>query len=146
MVRPEQSSGSLCLAESMVTRPASKRGHSADVRPNATTPARRLHLADAVSRPEWQRSGRLSALRTLAANATTLTWSPRLLRLLLEELFVEEDFMRVCGNPRKLPVRRYAQGIFIALAVRHSWREDDLRRFASRLGIPRRPARSTKRR
>jgi hypothetical protein len=79
-------------------------------------------------------------LQTIAANATSLNWSPRLLRLLLEELFVEEDFVRVVGNPRNFPVSRYAQGVFVALAVRHSWREDDLKRFVSRLTKSNRPS------
>jgi hypothetical protein len=93
---------------------------------------------------EWRNSGRLHALRALSARVTRLTWSPTLLRVLIEELFVEEDFVRVCGSPRKLPLRMYPQGVLVALALRHSWRKDQLKRFTRRLGVPERPARPRK--
>ena len=98
--------------------------------------------AAAVAQSDWQRGGRLDALRALSARAAKLTWSPALLGLLLQELFVEEDFAHVCGDPRKFPVQRYPQGVLLALGVRHSWREDDLKRFARRIGLSGRPTRS----
>ena len=81
----------------------------------------------------WRHSGdSRSGLRNVA-------WSPTLLRLVIEELFVEEDFVQVCGDPRTLPVHLYPQAILVALGARHSWREDDLKRFARRAGLRSQP-------
>ena len=102
---------------------------------------RRQHGVDAT---EW-RDGRLDAMRALSSRVTTLRWSPTLFRMLIEELFIEEDFARVCGSPRKLPLRRYPQGVLIALALRHSWREDDLKRFMQRIGVHASPSRRSRR-
>jgi hypothetical protein len=90
---------------------------------------------DSIASREWRRAGRLEALRGLSVKAAKVTWSPTLLRLVIEELFVEEDFVRVCGDPRTFPVHQYPQGILVALGARHSWRQDDLKRFARRAGL-----------
>lgn len=56
--------------------------------------------------------------------------------VLIEELYVEEDFNALLGDPKRLPRRRYPQAILLALALRHSWRPDDLACVLRRLGIP----------
>ena len=95
--------------------------------------------AGSTTAREWRRVGRLEALRGLSVRATNVAWSPTLLRLIIEELFVEEDFVQVCGDPRTLPVHLYPQAILVALGARHSWREDDLKRFARRAGLRSQP-------
>ena len=79
---------------------------------------------------------RLVILQQLAAKADSLCWSATLMRLLVQELHVEEDFHQLLGSPRHIPTRRYPQAVAIALAIRHSWRLDDLAEFAKRLRLP----------
>ena len=58
-----------------------------------------------------------------------------LLRLLLEDVQPDELFLDVIGKAERLPVKRYAQAVAVALALRHSWERDDLLRFSKRLGV-----------
>ena len=95
--------------------------------------------AGSTTAREWRRAGRLEALRGLSVRAANLAWSSTLLRLVIEELFVEEDFVKVCGDPRTFPLHLYPQAILVALGARHSWREDDLKRFARRAGLRSQP-------
>jgi len=127
-------SGSFIAGSFMTGHVTERRRGVVKVRRKATT-AVRSRRAGGFDPTKWIRSERLHALRALSARATTLTWSPRLLRMLIKELFVEEDFVRVCGNPQKLPFRRYPQGVLVALALRHSWREDLLKRFTQRMRV-----------
>jgi hypothetical protein len=46
--------------------------------------------------------------------------------LLLDELYVGEEFDALVGRPERLSVKRYAEAIAVAIALRHSWRSDDL--------------------
>lgn len=55
--------------------------------------------------------------------------------VLIEELYVEDDFNALLGDPKRLPRRRYPQAILLALALRHSWRPDDLGCILRRLDI-----------
>ena len=55
--------------------------------------------------------------------------------VLIEELYVEEEFRALLGDPEVLPRRRYPQAIALALALRHSWRPDDLACILGRLGF-----------
>jgi hypothetical protein len=55
--------------------------------------------------------------------------------VLIEELYVEEEFNTLLGDPKSLPRRRYPQAVLLALALRHSWRPDDLACILRRLGI-----------
>ncbi len=54
---------------------------------------------------------------------------------LIEELYVEDDFHALLGDPKDLPRRRYPQAVALALALRHSWRPDDLACILRRLGF-----------
>lgn len=58
-----------------------------------------------------------------------------LLRLLLKDVQPDELFLDVIGKAERLPVKRYAQAVAVALAVRHSWERDDLLHFSKRLGV-----------
>jgi hypothetical protein len=58
-----------------------------------------------------------------------------LLTLLLEEMWMDEEFQALLGPPRAIAVSRYPQAMAVALVLRHSWRRDDLRRMARRLGL-----------
>lgn len=82
---------------------------------------------------DWRQDGRWDALRLLARETRRAKWSPAMLDALVEELFVGEEFVRLLGDPRRLPVRRYPQAVAIALAIRHSWRPDDFQRTLNRL-------------
>lgn len=90
------------------------------------------HIADLE---RWRRSIRPHLLRLFAERAATLGWSRTLLNVLLDELHTEEPFTELVGSSRHLPVRRYPQAIAVAIALRHSWRPDDLARLAKRLRI-----------
>ena len=70
------------------------------------------------------------------ANTNDARWSGRLLCVLLEELYVDEQAAELLGDLRRLPIKRYPQAIVVALAIRHSWRVDDLRRILKRIGSP----------
>jgi len=90
------------------------------------------HVAD-IDR--WRRTFRPHLLRLLTKRSATLVWSRTLLALLLDELHVDAVFRELVGDPRHLPTRRYPQAIAVAIALRHSWRPDDLAHLAKRLGI-----------
>ncbi len=83
----------------------------------------------------WRKELRPRAVRLLAERTVTLTWSPMLLRLLLEEIGPDELFLEVLGKPDRIAVKRYPQALAIALALRHGWQRDDLFVFAKRLGV-----------
>lgn len=83
----------------------------------------------------WYGEGRLRALSTLADRTRNLRWSAALLCALLEELHTDDAFSELVRNPRTTASRRWPQLLFLALAIRHSWRPDDLSRLARRLGI-----------
>ena len=90
------------------------------------------HVAD-IQR--WRRTFRPHLLRLFAERSATLAWSRTLLTLILDELRTEDAFRELVGDPRHLPVRCYPQAIAVAIALRHSWRPDELTRLAKRLGI-----------
>ena len=84
----------------------------------------------------WRRETRVKALRALAERARGLSWSPVILEALLAELHVDDQVVALVGEPRSLSVRAYPQVIAVALALRHSWRHDDLSALIRRLRLP----------
>jgi hypothetical protein len=90
------------------------------------------HVADTE---RWRRTIRPRLLRLFAERTATLAWSRTLLTLLLDELHTEELFTELVGSPRHLPVRRYPQAVAVAIALRRSWRPDELSHLAKRLRI-----------
>ena len=71
----------------------------------------------------------------IADRTAKLPWSRMLLRLLLEDIRIDDLFLDVVGKPEALPVNRYPQAVATALALRHSWQRDDLITFSKRLGV-----------
>lgn len=84
---------------------------------------------------KWRKEQRLGSLRLLEERSRRLTWSPTMLRLLLQEMWVEDEFTQIVGPSASLPISRYPQAVAFAIALRHSWRRDDLQRIARRLGL-----------
>jgi hypothetical protein len=64
-----------------------------------------------------------------------MKWSPELLRLLVEEMWADEELASILGPHTEVPISKYPHVVALALAIRHSWRPDDLRRIARSLGI-----------
>ncbi|MCC7179573.1 MAG: ParB/RepB/Spo0J family partition protein [Acidobacteria bacterium] len=83
----------------------------------------------------WRKELRPRAVRLLAERTAKLTWSPMLLRLLLEEIRPDELFREVLGKPDRIAVKHYPQALAIAVALRHGWQRDGLFVFAKRLGV-----------
>ena len=90
----------------------------------------------------------MRTLRAIANRATALPWSPSILEALLDELHVDDVFVDLVGDPRSLAIRSYPKAIAVALALRHSWRTDDLAALTRRLKLtqPRKSTRGRKHR
>ncbi len=76
---------------------------------------------------------REGALKDITSCAAHVGWSHALLKLLLEELCVDDEIDTLLGNIDRLAIDQFPQAIAVALALRHSWRADDFLRFARRL-------------
>ena len=84
----------------------------------------------------WRRFARPVLVRKLVSATESLRWSPALISVLLEELYMDGDIEKLLGTtPRKLPFRKYPQAVAMALILRHSWRADDLAAILERLGL-----------
>jgi hypothetical protein len=100
-------------------------------------PQTRTHERPTPARvPQWCGQHRPEMLHAIAVRTRGLTWSQRLLDLLLEELHIGDDFDRLAGSTRRLHRTLYPQVIAIALLLRHSWCSQDLARTSKRLGLP----------
>jgi hypothetical protein len=66
----------------------------------------------------------------------SIKWSPDLLRMLFDELYVTEMLEDMLGTTvDKLHKRQYAQAITMALILRHSWLSDDIAWMRDQLGL-----------
>ncbi|MGE3841254.1 MAG: ParB/RepB/Spo0J family partition protein [Vicinamibacterales bacterium] len=83
----------------------------------------------------WRSELRPRAVRLIAERAAKLSWSPMLLRLLLEDIRPDDLFLEVLGKPDRIGVKHYPRALAIALALRHSWQRQDLLTFSKRLGV-----------
>jgi hypothetical protein len=83
----------------------------------------------------WREELRPRALRLLAARTTKLQWSRALLKLVIHELYPDDLFSELIGNLDRVPQRRWPQVIALAVALRHSWRQDGLTRLVRSLRI-----------
>ncbi len=73
--------------------------------------------------------------RTLDATRG-LRWSPALLAVLADELYVGDTVEELLGTPLSLlDESHYPQAIALALVLRHSWQPDDLTYMLARLGL-----------
>jgi ParB/RepB/Spo0J family partition protein len=83
----------------------------------------------------WRTQLRPRALQLIASRTAKLSWSRGLIATLLEELNIDGAFTELVGRPQGLPTRRYPHAIAVALALRHSWRREELVKFARRFGV-----------
>jgi hypothetical protein len=83
----------------------------------------------------WRAELRPRAMHLFASRAAELTWSRALLRAVVEELYPDNLFSELVGNLDRVPSRHWPRVIAIAVALRHSWRQDQLARLAQRLRL-----------
>ena len=83
----------------------------------------------------WREQLRPGAMRTFAARTAKLHGSRALVKLLVEELYPDDLFTELVGNLDRVPLRRWPQIVAIAVALRHSWRRNELGRIAKRLHV-----------
>ena len=83
----------------------------------------------------WREQLRPGAMRIFAERTANLPCSRSLLRVLVEELYPDDLFTELVGNLDRVPLRRWPQVVAIAVALRHSWRRDELVRIAKRLHV-----------
>jgi hypothetical protein len=83
----------------------------------------------------WRQTKRRRSLELFARRATGLAWSPALFRMLIDELWAGEELPSLVGPDQRLLVSQYPYALAVVLAIRHSWRQDDLRRIAKMLRI-----------
>jgi hypothetical protein len=76
---------------------------------------------------------RRSALRQVMAATAGLQWTHGFLKLLLEELCVDDEIAYFVGHIDRLPLHRVPHVLAVAIAMRHSWRTDDLATMARQL-------------
>src|SRR6188472_3427198 len=74
----------------------------------------------------WREELRPRALRSFAASTAKLRWSRALLKLVVRELHPDDLFSELIGNLDRLPPRRWPQVVALAVALRHSWRQNGL--------------------
>ena len=84
---------------------------------------------------EWRRHMRARILHLLIEQTADLSWSPRLISLLLDELHISDEFDRLNARVPSRPASDYPQLVAIAVLLRHSWCPRDLARTARRLGL-----------
>lgn len=83
----------------------------------------------------WRNVERSHAIRLIAERTASLKWSPMLIRLLFEQIGVDDLFVEVLGRPDRLASKRYPQAVAVALALRRSWKREELLTFSKRLGF-----------
>ena len=88
----------------------------------------------------WREELRPRALRLFAARTATLPWSRALLKLVVRELYPDDLFAELIGNVDRVPRRRWPQVVALAVALRHSWRQDGLAQIVRSLHVPRQSA------
>lgn len=84
----------------------------------------------------WRSRRRPQILRTLVDQTSDLSWSRRLITLLLEELHVSDEFDDLVDSIDPPRPQQYPQLVAIAVFLRHSWFPEDLDRIAVWLGLP----------
>ena len=120
------------LARKSSGRPASV-GSNSKPRPDAK---RRTNGSGEAATKRWRRDIRPRIVQAAVSATESLKWSPALLEVLLEELYVEDHLEELLAKaPTKLRARQYPQAVAVALILRHSWRADDLACIVKRLGL-----------
>src|SRR4051794_37418736 len=94
--------------------------------PRAGENRRRATPTNAMTK-RWRRDVRPRVVRSAVSATAMMRWSPSLMEVLLEELYVDDGLKGLLGkSPRELQVRQYPAAVAAALIFRHSWRADDL--------------------
>src|SRR2546427_11142590 len=75
------------------------------------------------------------AMQLFAPRATRLTWSRALLKAVVEELYPDPLFADLIGHLNRVPSPHWPRVIAITVALRHSWRQDQLTRLVRRLRV-----------
>src|SRR6478672_2741847 len=88
----------------------------------------------------WREELRPRSLRLFAARTATLPWSRALLKLVVRELYPDDLFAELIGNLDRVPRRRWPQVVALAVALRHSWRQDGLAGIVRSLHVVRHSA------
>lgn len=84
----------------------------------------------------WRVELRPSILRAAVGATKSLSWSPSLLNLLFEELYVGDSLETLLNTRlRQLQQHRYPEAIATGLILRHSWHPNDLASVVKRLGL-----------
>src|SRR3954471_2901442 len=105
-----------------------------EARPTPLKAARRRRSTATVARTRWRVEDRPRFVNLLVRSTQGLTWTPALLQLLLEELYVEEEIAGLFPSTNH-PVETIAQIVAVAVALRHSWHMDDFHRTLRRLSL-----------
>ena len=84
----------------------------------------------------WREELRPRALRLFAARTTKLQWTRALLKLVVRELYPDDLFAELIGNLDRVPRRRWPQVAALAVALRHSWRQNGLAQIVKSLHVP----------
>ena len=100
-----------------------------------TSTRRRTWMGYRIQVYDWRRHSRLAELGVLTERTAGVTWSRRLLNVLLEELHIGDDFDALAGPITRVAESEYPRLLVIALLLRHSWCPQDLERTATRLGL-----------
>ena len=90
---------------------------------------------DQLDAEHWRTNQRPHAMRLFSARTKTLTWSRALVKLIVEELFLDDLFAELVGPLDRVPPRQWPHVLAIAIALRHSWRRDGLAHVARRLRV-----------
>jgi hypothetical protein len=90
---------------------------------------------DQLDAEHWRDNLRPRAMRLFTARTRTLTWSRALVKLIVEELFLDDLFTELVGPLDRVPPRQWPHVLAIAIALRHSWRRDGLSRVARQLRV-----------
>ena len=118
--------------KSPIRAPTSARAGPA---PRPGTNRRSTSPTDATTK-RWRRDVRPRSVRSAVSATASLRWSPSLMKVLVEELYVDDGLEELLGKaPSRLQVRQYPQAVAVALILRHSWRADDLACILERLGL-----------
>ena len=108
--------------------------------PRLGTNRRSTSPTDATTK-RWRRDVRPRSVRSAVSATASLRWSPSLMKVLVEELYVDDGLEELLGKaPSRLQVRQYPQAVAVALILRHSWRADDLACILERLGLANGPS------
>jgi hypothetical protein len=84
---------------------------------------------------DWRSRLRPQILCDLVEQSKDLSWSRRLITLLLDELHVGDEFYHLVDSADPSVPQQYPQLVAIALLLRHSWFPEDLADTAVWLGL-----------